>query len=316
MPLVSVVVPAFNADQTICEVVRSVFAQTECDLELVICDDASTDRTADEVGRFADPRVRLIRNATNLGEGATRDKAIDAAQGQWIAVLDADDAWHPQRLQTLLAAARNDTNVMVFDDLLICHHTKDGLRPWRPMRGADAFGARDGQAIDVPAASWAGARQFLVKPLIPAAALRASGIRHSTLRFSADTEFFLRLVADGMKLRYVPKPFYHYRIMPGSMSATGARAQLMRDMLVRLLPLFRHDLPMLRALERKIAYRDFTMAIKSGRAAEALRLAWRNPQLVTELMARSVAEVPYVFDRAMHGGSSRGNLPDVPGTKS
>src|SRR5690606_18816211 len=205
-----------------------------------------------------------------------------------------------------------DDDVMIFDDILICHDVGNRLRPWRPMRGLHAFGSDGENPVDVPQAAWVSARQFLIKPLMPSIALKATGVLHSALRFSADTEFFLRLVAAGMRMRYLPLPYYFYRITPGSMSATNARARLMRDMLVSVLPLFENDIATLRAIERKVSYRDFTMAIKSGRISTAFRLAWKDPTLLTELIARSAGEFQYNFDRSLHGGSSRGIRAEQP----
>lgn len=311
-PLVSVVIPAFNAAKTIHECLASVLGQSEGDLEVIVCDDASTDGTLDIIEGLSDSRVHVIRNAVNLGEGATRDNAIAAAKGKWIAVIDADDAWHPSRLEALIAGAKMDANAMMFDDILICHHVGNRLRPWQPLRGTRAFGSDGENAVEVPPASWVSARHFLIKPLIPSAALKARGIRHSDLRFSADTEFFLRLIAAGMRMHYIPLPYYFYRITPGSMSATTERARLMRDMLISVLPLFERDAEILRALRRKISYREFTMAIKSGDISNAFRLAWKNPTLVTELVARSVGELQYNFDRSLHGGSGRGTRVNQP----
>jgi len=307
MPLISVVIPAFNARGTVEGAIQSALAQSEKDLEVIVVDDASSDSTSEIAKSFPDPRLRLIRNHENLGAGATRDRAIAAAKGKWLAVLDADDYWHPRRLEVLLAAAGEDTDVMVFDDILNCHSTKRGLEPWQRMHGAFAFGAKNAGCIDVPPARWANARQFLIKPLIPSAMLRSSGVRHSTLSFGEDTEFFLRLLAAGMKMRYVPEAYYYYRITPGSLSANPARSRLMRDMLVQALPLFANDLDMVIALKRKISYRDFTMSIKAGNASTAIQQALKSPWLVGEFMARCFGELIYHSHRISHHGSRRGN---------
>lgn len=113
MMRVSVVVPAFNAERTIEAAVESVLAQTHSDFELIVCDDASADKTPDIVLSYADERVRLVKNTRNLGEGSSRDKAIAAAHGEWIAVLDADDAWSPDRLEKLTQVAASHPGCMV-----------------------------------------------------------------------------------------------------------------------------------------------------------------------------------------------------------
>ncbi|MGH8224077.1 MAG: glycosyltransferase family 2 protein, partial [Woeseiaceae bacterium] len=120
-PRISVVMPARNAARTIGEAMRSVLAQSCADLELIVCDDASTDDTRRVAASVADDRVRILEQARNAGPGAARDRAIEAARGEWIAVIDADDAWAPDRLQRLLDAAGADGRRMVFDDILVCH---------------------------------------------------------------------------------------------------------------------------------------------------------------------------------------------------
>src|SRR5690554_3488050 len=167
-PLVSVVVPAYNAETTIDTMIFSVLRQTMDDFELVICNDASTDGTAEQVAKYADPRIRLINHGVNQGEGATRDSAIDAARGEWLAVLDADDAWEPDRLERLLAAAGDDTDIMPFDNLMVCHHKPDGsMASWRPIRPLGSFGAPEGNTVDISLADYIRSPRLLIKPLIP-----------------------------------------------------------------------------------------------------------------------------------------------------
>ncbi|HEY5895751.1 MAG TPA: glycosyltransferase family A protein [Chthoniobacterales bacterium] len=97
-PLVSVVVPAFNAEDLIKETLESVSAQHYSNLEIIIVDDGSSDGTCAVVEDWAkrDPRVRLIRQP-NAGVGAARNTGIAAAKGKYIAPVDADDIWHPDK---------------------------------------------------------------------------------------------------------------------------------------------------------------------------------------------------------------------------
>jgi glycosyltransferase involved in cell wall biosynthesis len=105
-PLVSVVVPAWNAERTLKETLESVAAQTYRNLEILVVDDGSTDGTADIAADFCagEPRARLIRTI-NGGVAAARNHAIVGAAGEWIAPLDADDLWHPTKVEKQVAAA-------------------------------------------------------------------------------------------------------------------------------------------------------------------------------------------------------------------
>lgn len=103
--LVTVIVPAYNAAATIDETLRSVRAQSWRDLEILVVDDGSRDATPEIVRRHAeaDPRLRLIRQA-NAGVAAARNRAIEEARGAFIAPVDADDLWHPQKIERQVQA--------------------------------------------------------------------------------------------------------------------------------------------------------------------------------------------------------------------
>jgi glycosyltransferase involved in cell wall biosynthesis len=97
-----VIVPAYNAEATLAAALRSVQAQTYCNLEIVVIDDGSTDRSAAVAASF--PGITLIRQP-NRGIAAARNAGIAASKGEWLAPLDADDLWHPTKLARQVAAA-------------------------------------------------------------------------------------------------------------------------------------------------------------------------------------------------------------------
>ncbi|MBB3595802.1 glycosyltransferase involved in cell wall biosynthesis [Rhizobium sp. BK529] len=104
-PLVSVVIPAFNASTFIERTLRSATRQTYPALEIIVVDDGSTDDTADLVKQSAmiDPRIRLLRTP-NRGVSAARNTGIEASSGQFVAFLDADDLWHPTKIEKQIDA--------------------------------------------------------------------------------------------------------------------------------------------------------------------------------------------------------------------
>ena len=89
---ISVAIPLYNKEREIARTLRSVLAQTLPPLEIIVVDDGSTDRSADEVERIGSPLVRLIRQE-NRGVSAARDRAIEEARGEYVALLDGDDLW-------------------------------------------------------------------------------------------------------------------------------------------------------------------------------------------------------------------------------
>jgi glycosyltransferase involved in cell wall biosynthesis/2-polyprenyl-3-methyl-5-hydroxy-6-metoxy-1,4-benzoquinol methylase len=123
-PLVSVVIPAYNAEKTIVQSIDSALQQTITDLEVVVVDDGSVDGTVAAVRAITDPRVRLVEQP-NGGAPAARNAGIDAARGIWLAFLDADDLFLPDKLERQLryldshpgVRAVQTGVVMVDDDL-------------------------------------------------------------------------------------------------------------------------------------------------------------------------------------------------------
>lgn len=100
MPDVSVVIPCYRCSATVGRAVASVFAQSQPPLEVIVVDDASNDGTAAVLEQLArEPRVRVISLARNGGAAAARNAGWDAARGEFVAFLDADDAWHPRKLE-------------------------------------------------------------------------------------------------------------------------------------------------------------------------------------------------------------------------
>lgn len=98
MPQVSVLIPVYNAASTVRGTIQSVLDQDFSDFELLLCDDGSSDDSTEIISQFKDSRIRMLRNDRNLGVSATRNHLIREAKGKWIALLDADDEFFPQKL--------------------------------------------------------------------------------------------------------------------------------------------------------------------------------------------------------------------------
>ncbi len=104
-PLVSVIIPAFNAERTIGETLSSVAAQTYQNVEVIVVDDGSCDATASVVRRAASAGLRLqLLEGARSGPSTARNRAIAVARGEFVAPLDADDVWHPDFLSATVAA--------------------------------------------------------------------------------------------------------------------------------------------------------------------------------------------------------------------
>lgn len=108
-PLVSVVMPAYNAEKYIGEAVGSVLAQSYTDWELIIINDCSCDRTAEIAGKYSalDPRVSVFHGDVNMGVLRSRAVGTEMSRGEWIAFLDADDRWENDKLEKQLYFAQS-----------------------------------------------------------------------------------------------------------------------------------------------------------------------------------------------------------------
>jgi glycosyltransferase involved in cell wall biosynthesis len=115
-PTVSVIMPAFNVEAYVAEAIESVLAQTRAPAEILVVDDGSTDRTAQILGRY-EGKIRIF-SQTNQGIGAARNTAIQQAGGDWLAFLDCDDRWLPQKLERQMAALQNSPAM----DICFCHY--------------------------------------------------------------------------------------------------------------------------------------------------------------------------------------------------
>lgn len=127
-PLVSVVSPMYNAQRWVASVVGGTRAQTFRDFEHLLVDDASNDDTVREARAAIgdDPRYRIVSMRANAGPGAARDAGLAVARGRYVAFLDADDAWLPEKLERQLAFMQRTGHAFTFHDYRFMSH--DGAR--------------------------------------------------------------------------------------------------------------------------------------------------------------------------------------------
>ena len=112
--MISIIMAAYNAERTISEAIQSVVNQTYIDWELIVVDDCSQDQTKEVVRSFMDSRIRMLQNEKNSGVSYTRKKGLESANGEWIAILDSDDKWEPDKLQKQIGLAKEQSAKLVF----------------------------------------------------------------------------------------------------------------------------------------------------------------------------------------------------------
>lgn len=217
-PLVSIVIPAFDAAATLDRALASVAAQTYSPWEAIVVDDGSADGTAAWVERRGDPRCRVLRRATRGGPSAARNDGIAAARGELVAFLDADDEWLPEKLARQVAAiAQHPGAGLVVCDMRAVH--EDGsegtsiFTRQAPSAGPEAWKA-------LLASSFIGTSTVVT----PRRLLHAVGGFDTALAVGEDQDLFIRLALRG-EVVIVPEALaiYHYR--HASHSADYARDQ-------------------------------------------------------------------------------------------
>lgn len=111
-PTVSVIIPSYNRAPLLKEAITSVLAQTVTQIEILVCDDGSTDNSKEIVEEFDDSRIIWLTDKNSGGPAAPRNRGIKAAKGDWLAFLDSDDLWEPTKLDRQLSAMKEHSLLM------------------------------------------------------------------------------------------------------------------------------------------------------------------------------------------------------------
>ncbi len=116
MIMVSIIMPAYNAEKTINEAIESVLQQTYTNFELIVINDCSKDLTKDIILRYcnADHRVKIICNSMNLGVSKSRNIGIACAKGKYIAFLDSDDMWRKDKLEKQITLMESNVSILSY----------------------------------------------------------------------------------------------------------------------------------------------------------------------------------------------------------
>lgn len=118
--LVSIIMPSYNTAEYIPDSIKSIQAQTYENWELIIVDDCSTDNSMEVIRSFNEPRIKLLQNEKNSGAAISRNYALREAKGKWIAFLDSDDTWVPEKLEKQIKFMEENRYAFTFTDYRIC----------------------------------------------------------------------------------------------------------------------------------------------------------------------------------------------------
>ena len=125
--LVSIIMPSYNTAKYISDSIKSIQSQTYRNWELLIVDDCSTDNSIEVIRSFEEPRIKLFQNDKNSGAAVSRNFALREAKGKWIAFLDSDDTWVPEKLEKQINFMKDNDYSFTFTDYRICLNGK-----WMP----------------------------------------------------------------------------------------------------------------------------------------------------------------------------------------
>jgi glycosyltransferase involved in cell wall biosynthesis len=227
-PLVSVVIPAWNAERTLAETLDSAAAQTYANLEIQIVDDGSTDATSAIATAFCErePRARVI-SKRNGGVASARNLGIEHARGEWIAPLDADDLWHPTKIAKQVAVAMG---APVAPGYVYCWHQM--IDEQGAVIGSGVRIAVNGNALGpLSYCNFIGNGSALLiqrKALLEVAGYDSS-LRERGGEGCEDQKLQIR-IARFYPIAAVPEHLVGYRAHEGSMSRKGA--QMLRSWLL------------------------------------------------------------------------------------
>lgn len=229
-PRVTVAIPLYNSAATLERCVRSAMAQTLRDIEIIVADDCSTDGGAALADRLAaeDPRIAVLRLHANGGKPRAMNAVVAAARGDWVAVLDADDAYHPDRLRALVEAAEAAGVPMAADNIRyvdagVNEVVRTAFDPASPLR---TVGKADLIAHSDPYAAF----DFgILKPVMRRDFLQRHSISyHEDARLSEDFYYLLQFFVAGGTGVVLPTPYYDWTMPFGTVSRrwtdTGAGA--------------------------------------------------------------------------------------------
>lgn len=291
MPVVSVIIPAYNAEAFLHLAIESALGQSLPDCEVIVVDDGSSDGTAEVVRRY--PSVRLIQRA-NGGVASARNQAVRESQGEFIAFLDADDRWHPDKLRCQVDALRRHSGAVLCRTLvthdLQLHEAmirdRDPERVWPERVVLDLDESFLNPFFGTPAVM-VRRKDFL----------RVGGF-DEMLKVSEDIDFFLRVLVDHPELIVIEAPLTYVDLHDEGLSADGVGGyrqllQVYRALVASRPDSFRHRSGLVRQALSRLELRLARALLQRGDRAEALGQAgkaWcRSPSLASVMvMARSL----------------------------
>jgi glycosyltransferase involved in cell wall biosynthesis len=227
-PFFSVIIPTYNRGKLICRAIDSVVDQTFTDFEILVMDDGSTDGTANHIKGYADSRIKYEWAPNSGGPATPRNRGMERAEGKWIAFLDADDLWYPNKLEAVSAVIKE-----TFEIVAICHNeylkiestgTKKILCHGPYERNFYEVMLTQGNRVSTSAV-----------------VVLSDFIKHNKLKFNTSEEYaivedydmWLRIALNGGRFHFLREPLGEYVIESGNLTSDLNRHDRNRHNLLR-----------------------------------------------------------------------------------
>ena len=208
-PLLSYIVLSYNYERYIRKTLESILAQTVQDFEIVVVDDASSDRSVDVITSFSDPRIRLLRNDRNLGGAASYNRAVEAANGEWLVNLDADDWIDPNKAELQLAAVRANPRLSILGTYVSVRDENGAPRGSMDWAESTINTERDLNLTD----TWIGANYLCrSSTMVRADAHRRIGLDDPDMVRAPDYELWTRFLRAGFRIEVLPRKLTFMRL--------------------------------------------------------------------------------------------------------
>lgn len=274
MPVVTVIIPAYNAATHIAETIEHVLRQTLADVEVIVVDDGSSDHTADVVARY--PTVRYVKK-DNGGVSSARNVGAQLARAHWISFVDSDDLWHPEMLASMLELMRTHPTAAM--GLSGSTALTDKARLSAPIERID--GALPSRVVtdfrEVFRFPYLGMSSVIVER---DRFLKLGGF-NETLRRAEDVDLFLRLIHGSPGYVRLLFPAVHVRTVEGSLSSDSIAGYVqLQGVYQRFLAVHtsfaQENAPLVRQTLGDLHLRHGRALLRAERRQEARHQAWRS----------------------------------------
>lgn len=252
-PLVSILIPAYNAEEWIAEAIQSAIGQTWARQEILIVDDGSTDRTAEVARRFASHNVQVV-STENQGPSAAINQAYRLCQGDYIQELDADDILAPDKIEKQLAALRETDGpktLLSGPRGYFYYSTSRAWFPvtplWQDLPPVEWLLLKMGQNLPMQNSTWLVSRELA----------EAAGPWDEQLTFDNDGEYFARVLLASAGTRFVPEARMFHRLVGTTRMSHIGNSDKKRECLLRSMKL---HIQYLRSLEESERVRKACLA--------------------------------------------------------